>query len=342
MNNIYKITILSVLFLGLVSCGDKQESLRIFMWTDNIPSDVYTDFEKETGIKIIEDAISSNEEIYAKIKASGGGYDIVTPSLDYATIMMQEGLLAALDTTQMPNLTNIDPNIMKHVLAIDKDHQYIMPFAFGPTVIAYDKTLVTDDVTGFDIFSNPAYAGRMLLLNDMREVMGSALIYLGYGIDETNDIAMQEVAALLTEWKKNILRFDSDSFQLAYANGEVDLVQGYPDTIIPNLTEEKKANTKFIVPLKGGMMWLDSFLVLKDAPNKEAAMKFINYVHRPEIYARIMDHIESLSLNVPARKLVAVEASINYDDLSRSTMLTAISEEAIAIQARVWENIQAQ
>ena len=342
MNNIYKITLLSVLFLGLVSCGDKQESLRIFMWTDNIPSDVYTDFEKETGIKIIEDAISSNEEIYAKIKASGGGYDIVTPSLDYATIMMQEGLLAALDTTQMPNLTNIDPNIMKHVLAIDKDHQYIMPFAFGPTVIAYDKTLVTDDVTGFDIFSNPAYAGRMLLLNDMREVMGSALIYLGYGIDETNDIAMQEVAALLTEWKKNILRFDSDSFQLAYANGEVDLVQGYPDTIIPNLTEEKKANTKFIVPLKGGMMWLDNFLVLKDAPNKEAAMKFINYVHRPEIYARIMDHIESLSLNVPARKLVAVEASINYDDLSRSTMLTAISEEAIAIQARVWENIQAQ
>ena len=342
MNNIYKITVLSVLFLGLVSCGDKQESLRIFMWTDNIPSDVYTDFEKETGIKIIEDAISSNEEIYAKIKASGGGYDIVTPSLDYATIMMQEGLLAALDTTQMPNLTNIDPNIMKHVLAIDKDHQYIMPFAFGPTVIAYDKTLVTDNVTGFDIFSNPAYAGRMLLLNDMREVMGSALIYLGYGIDETNDIAMQEVAALLTEWKKNILRFDSDSFQLAYANGEVDLVQGYPDTIIPNLTEEKKANTKFIVPLKGGMMWLDNFLVLKDAPNKEAAMKFINYVHRPEIYARIMDHIESLSLNVPARKLVAVEASINYDDLSRSTMLTAISEEAIAIQARVWENIQAQ
>ena len=342
MNNIYKITTLSVLFLGLVSCGNKQESLRIFMWTDNIPTDVYTDFEKETGIKIIEDAISSNEEIYAKVKTSGGGYDIVTPSLDYATIMMQEGLLAALDTTQIPNLTNIDPNIMKHVLAIDSNHQYIMPFAFGPTVIAYDTTLVTNEVTGFDIFSNPAYAGRMLLLNDMREVMGSALIYLGYNIDETNDVAMQEVAELLTAWKKNILRFDSDSFQLAYANGEVDLVQGYSDTIIPSLTEEKKANTKFIVPLKGGMMWLDSFLVLKDAPNKEAAIKFINYVHRPEIYARIMDHIESLSLNVPARKLVAVEASINYDDLSRSTMLTAISEEAIAIQARVWENIQAQ
>ena len=342
MNNIYKITTLSVLFLGLVSCGNKQELLRIFMWTDNIPSDVYTDFEKETGIKIIEDAISSNEEIYAKVKTSGGGYDIVTPSLDYATIMMQEGLLAALDTTQMPNLTNIDPNIMKHVLAIDTTHQYIMPFAFGPTIIAYDTTLVTNEVTGFDIFSNPAYANRMLLLNDMREVMGAALNYLGYAIDETNDIAMQEVTALLNTWKKNILRFDSDSFQLAYANGEVDIVHGYADSIVPNLTEEKKANTKFVIPSKGGMVWVDSFLVLKDAPNKEGAIKFINYVHRPEIYARIIDHIESLSLNVPARKLLTTESPIRYEDLDQSTMLTAISDEALAIQARVWENIQAQ
>ncbi|MDK2818170.1 MAG: extracellular solute-binding protein [Spirochaetota bacterium] len=341
MNNIYRF-ILPVLFLSLVSCGEKQESLRIFMWTDNIPVDVYKDFETETGIKIIEDAISSNEEIYAKVKTSGGGYDIVTPSLDYATIMMQEGLLAILDTNQMPNLTNIDPNIMKHILAIDSNHQYIMPFAFGPTVIAYDTTLVTNDITGFDIFSNSAYTGRMLLLNDMREVMGAALIYLGYGIDETNAIAMQEVTSLLMTWKQNILRFDSDSFQLAYANGEVDIVQGYSDTIIPNLTEEKKNNTKFIIPLKGGMMWLDSFLVLKDAPNKEAAVKFINYIHRPEVYARIMDHIESLSINVPARKLITTEARINYEDLSRSTMLTAISSEAMAIQARVWENIQAQ
>ena len=342
MNNTCRIAILSVLSLGLVSCGDKQESLRIFMWTDNIPLDVYTDFEKETGIKIIEDAISSNEEIYAKVKTSGGGYDIVTPSLDYATIMMKEGLLAELDTTQMPNLTNIDPSIMKHVLAIDSNHQYIMPFAFGPTIIAYDKTLVTDEVTGYDVFSNPKYAGRMLLLNDIREVMGAALNYLGYAIDETNDIAMQEVTELLTSWKKNILRFDADSFQLAYASGEVDVVQGYADTIIPSLTEEKKANTKFVIPAKGGMVWVDSFLVLKDAPNKEAAIKFINYIHRPEIYARIMDHIESLSLNVPARKLVAAESPISYEDLGQSTMLTAISDEAMTIQARIWENIQAQ
>ncbi len=328
--------------LTLVSCGSKQEELRIFMWTDNIPVDVYEDFEKETGIRVVEDAISSNEEIYAKVKSSGGGYDIVTPSLDYSSIMVREGLLSALDNSKMPNLTNIDPNIMNHIFTIDPNNQYIFPFAFGPTVIAYDTTLVTEPVTGFDIYTNTSYKDQMILLNDMREVMGSAFSYLGYDIGETNAVALKEVEKLLRAWKANVLRFDSDSFQLAYANGEVAVVQGYPDTIVPNLTEEKRKNTKFIVPDKGGMMWVDSFLVLKDAPNKEAAMKFINFVHRPDIYARIMDHIGSLSLNVPARDLLTEEATIEYADLERATMLKEISAEAIAIHSRIWENIQAQ
>ncbi|MGL5956304.1 MAG: ABC transporter substrate-binding protein, partial [Brevinema sp.] len=245
-------------------------------------------------------------------------------------------------TNCMPNLTNIDPNIMKHVLAIDVDHQYIMPFAFGPTVIAYDTTKVAETIFGFEIFSNPKYVGKMMLLNDMREVMGAALTYLGYAVDETNEIALREVENLLREWKGNILRFDSDSFQLAYATGEVDIVQGYPDTILPNLTEAKKAVTKFIVPDKGGMMWLDSFLVLKDSSNKENAMKFINFIHRPEIYARIMEYIGSLSLNIPARQLITTEMTIDYDDLQNSTMLNEISEDAIKIHSRIWENIQAQ
>ena len=124
--------------LTLVSCGSKQEELRIFMWTDNIPVDVYEDFEKETGIRVVEDAISSNEEIYAKVKSSGGGYDIVTPSLDYSSIMVREGLLSALDNSKMPNLTNIDPNIMNHIFTIDPNNQYIFPFAF--TQILATKT----------------------------------------------------------------------------------------------------------------------------------------------------------------------------------------------------------
>lgn len=332
-----------LLFILLtLSCGKSGETLKIYMWTDNIPQDVYEDFTKETGIKIIEDAISSNEEIYAKVKSSSGVYDIVTPSLDYAEIMMSEGLVDAYDPMMIPNLKNIDSDVLDRIKKIDTNMQYIIPFAYGPTVIAYDTTRISNNIRGFEIFSNPSYKGNMLLLNDMREVMGSALILLGYHIDETNEKAMKEVESLLRVWKSNILRFDSDSFHLAYANGDVDVVHGYPDTIVPSLSPEKLKNTKFIVPDKGAMMWIDNFLILKNAPNKEAAQKFINFIHRPDIYARIMDYVNSLSLNVPARELMTVKSYVSYDDLDRASNLEAIPDDVLTIHSRVWENLQAQ
>ena len=333
---------LIILILFVVSCGKTQESLRIYMWIGNIPQDIYDDFEKETGIKIIEDAMSSNEEVYTKVKANPTGYDIITPSLDYAEIMVKEGLIAQFDKAQIPNFTNIDQNILKHIESIDPNNDYIVPFAFGPTIIAYDKTKVSNDIKGFEIFSNSTYKRRMLLLNDMRGVIGPALLLSGYELGESSDKAMAEVSELITIWKKNILRFDSDSFQLAYANGEVDIVQGFPGTIVPHLSPEKFSNTVFVVPDKGGTMWTDNFVILKDSPNKTAAMKFINFIHRPDIYARIITYISGLSLNVPARELITIESPVLYEELDRLEMIKAIDKDALIIHSRVWENIHAQ
>ncbi|MGL4367743.1 MAG: ABC transporter substrate-binding protein [Brevinemataceae bacterium] len=335
-----RLLLLSLLLV--VSCGQKKDVLEILIWTGNIPQDVYADFTKETGIKVVESAMSSNEEAYAKIKASSVGFDIVTPSLDYAEIMVKEGLAYALNRNNILNITNIDPIVMKHIQLIDPEGRYIIPFTFGPTIIAYDKTKVSNEVKGFNIFNDPAYKGKMSLLNDMREVMGSALLTLGYTVDTTNETAMQEVQQLLKLWKQNILRFDADAFHIAYANGEVDIVHGYPGTIIPNLSPEKYSNTVFVIPDKGGMMWADNFLVLKDAPNKEGAEKFINFIHRPDIYARIINYIQSVSLNVPAREYIVIEAPFSYEDLNRLEMLRAVDDNVLSIHSRIWENIQAQ
>ena len=336
------LSLLLMLLSFVVSCGKTQESLRLYMWIGNIPQDIYDDFEKETGIKIIEDAMTLNEEVYTKVKANPAGYDIITPSLDYAEIMVKEGLIAKFDKAQIPNFTNIDPIILKHIESIDPNNEYVIPFAFGPTIIAYDKTKVSNDVKGFEIFSNPAYKRRMLLLNDMRGVVGPALLLSGYGMGESSDKAMAEVSKLISIWKQNILRFDSDSFQLAYANGEVDIVQGFPGTIVPHLSPEKLSNTVFVVPDKGGTMWLDNLVILKDSPNKEAAMKFVNFIHRPDIYARIITYISGLSLNVPARALITAESPVPYEELDRLEMIKAIDKEALIIHSRVWENLHAQ
>ncbi|MGL4560668.1 MAG: extracellular solute-binding protein [Brevinema sp.] len=334
-------TILFLLFFFLVSCGGSQKQiLNLGIWTDNIPQDIYDDFTKETGIHVYQIPYSSNEEIYAKVKVNPSDYDLVVPSLDYAEIILNEGLLDPFDLTKIPNISNIDDSLITEVTEIDLMRQYLIPFAFGPTVIAYNKTKITNDVTDFSIFSNPAYKGRMMMMDNMREVMGAALKTLGHPINSTNAQALDEAQVLIQKWKENILRFDADSYQNAYANGEVDLVQGYTETILVQLSPDKRSNTAFVIP-KYGTMWVDSFLLIKGSPHKENAQKFINFIHRPDIYARLMDYLGILSINIPARSIITNTPVVKYEDLQKTSMLRAMKDEELIIQSRVWENILA-
>ncbi len=178
----------------------------------------------------------------------------------------------------------------------------------------------------------------MLLLDDMREVMSPALGTLGYELDTTNAQELAEAEALIRSWKENILRFDADSYGQAYANNEVDLVQGYPESIITKISAEQRSNTKFVVPANA-MMWVDSFVLVKDAKNRENAHKFVDYIHRPEVYAELMDYLEILSINEAARPLISAESPISYESLSNASMLRAMGDDELAVQSRIWETI---
>lgn len=333
---------LGICFFILSSCGSKQEVLRIYNWIDYISPEIYKQFEQETGIQVLEDAVTSSEEIYAKVKAGASNFDLIVPSLNYATIMIEEGLIAPVDKAAVPNITNVEPFILDELKTVDPGQEYIVPFVFGPTVIAYDSSVIQKPVKGFEIYENPNYKGRMMMLGEMREVMSSALLITGHQPGDYSPQAMSDAESLIKKWKQNILRFDSDSFQVAYANGEVDVVQGYIDTIWPSLGEERRKVTKFVIPDKGAMAWIDTFLILKNAPNKDAAMKFINFIHRPDIYAKLADYLGVNSINIPARSLMETQPLVPYEEMKRTTLLKEIGNEALAVQSRVWENIQAE
>ncbi|MGL4387782.1 MAG: extracellular solute-binding protein, partial [Brevinema sp.] len=301
--------------LGIISCGgSSKEVLNLGIWTDNIPQDIYDDFTKETGIRICQIPYSSNEEIYAKVKVNPSDYDLIVPSLDYAEIMLREGLLDQFDTSAMPNITNLDEELLDEVKAVDPSREYLIPFTFGPTVIAYDKTKITNSITDFSIFLNDTYKGRMMMMDNMREVMGPALKNLGYQINSTNAIELSNAQELIRQWKKNIIRFDVDSYQNAYANEEVDLVHGYPETILVQLSPSKRSNTSFIIP-NHGMMFIDSFLLVKGSQKKEYAQQFINFIHRPEIYSRLINYLGILSINKAVRQSIIETPVVRYEDL---------------------------
>lgn len=335
------LVLLSFIFL-LASCGkEDKNTLCIYGWADYIPKELYSKFEKETGIKIVEDSYASNEEMFAKIKNGATGYDILMPSTDYAEIMINNNMLEKIDKNKISTFKNIDPIVLEKMRYFDKNNEYAIPYVMGATAIAVNTKYVKNIPEDFSIYNNPQYKGKMTLLNDMREVMTSALGMLGYKQDTTNPKEIEEAKKLIMQWKQNIAKFDAESFGKGYANEDFWIVHCYPDNVLNELTEEQKKNTKFIIPKKGGTSYIDSFVILKDAPHKEAAYKFIEFIHRPENYKLIAEKIKVPSINVPARQLITIQPIYTIDDLKNTEILRDI-KNSLELQNNAWQEISVE
>ncbi|WP_337742808.1 extracellular solute-binding protein [Fusobacterium gonidiaformans] len=326
--------------LLLLACGAKDEtnSLYVYGWADYIPHEIYEDFEKETGIHVVEDIFSSNEEMYTKLKAGGDGYDIVMPSSDYVEIMMKEGMIEKLDKSKISTLENIAPFIMKKLQAFDTNNDYAVPYNTSVTVIAVNKNYVKDYPKSFDIFNREDLQGRMTLLDDMREVMTSALAIHGYDQKTPSVEAMEKAKQTILSWKKNIAKFDSESYGKGFAAGDFWVVQGYPDNIFRELSEEERANVDLIIPEVGAFGAIDSFVILGNAKHKENAYKFIEYIHRPEVYAKLSDILELPSINEPAAKLMKTKPLYDLSELKKVQVLMDI-HETLDLQNKYWQEI---
>lgn len=337
-----KILLVITLFLlgtmAFANSSSKNNTLYIYNWAEYIPEDVYTEFQKEFGVKIVEDTYSTNEELFTKLKAGGDGYDIVIPSADYYEIMIKENMLEKLDKSKISTFSNIDEDILKKVQEFDPNNDYGVPYVIGPTIIAVNTKYVTNYPEDFSIFEREDLKGKMTLLDDMRELMTSALAIDGHSqtTNEEKDIAA--AAERIKGWKKNIAKFDSESFGKGFANGDFWVVHGYIDNILRELDEEGVKNTKFILPKIGGTSYIDSMVILKTAPNKDLAHKFIEFIHRPEIYARIADYLDAPSLNTKAREYMKTTPTFTIEEVKNATILRDINE-SLELQNQYWEEI---
>ncbi len=241
----------------------------------------------------------------AKLMTGGGsGYDIVFPSGDYVSIMINQNMLAPIDKTKIPNAQYIDPLVWEKA-TYDPNMEYSVPYFWGAAGIAVNTAMVPEFEESWSIFGREDLKGRMTMLDDMREVIGDALTYLGYSVNTTNPSEVEAAKNLINnQWKPNLVKFDAEAFGKGFANGEFWVVQGYAEVVYEELAEEQKKDVKFFIPPEGGPSYIDSMCILKDSKNKDLAMEFINFIHRPEIYAEFTDFFGfPATVNVPARGL---------------------------------------
>lgn len=295
---------LTILFGGCSGKTESSKKLYIFNWTYYTPDSVIEKFEKEYKVDVVYDSFASNEEMFAKLKAGGADYDLCFPSGDYVSIMIKEDMLQKIDHKQLKNFANVAPEVLEKC-SFDPGNQYSIPYYMGAAGVAVNKTKVAEYEKSWSIFSRKDLAGKMIMLDDMREVMGDALAYLGHSVNTVDDAQIAAAKELINnEWKPNLLKFDAEAFAKNFAAGEVWVAQGYAESIFAELEQNKWGEVDFFIPKEGGPSYIDSMVILKNSKNKDLAMKFIDFIHKPEIYAEFCDAFGfPATANAPARAL---------------------------------------
>ncbi|MDR2486012.1 MAG: extracellular solute-binding protein [Treponema sp.] len=335
-----------LLTAAVLSAGGKGESaqgkpsgkLSIYNWTYYTPKPVIEKFEKEYNVTVVYDEFPSNEDMYAKILAGGSGYDIIFPSGDYVSIMAKQGMLEKIDKSKLSNLGNIDPLVLQKA-AYDPKMEYSVPYYWGAAGVAVNTARVPDFERDWSIFSRADLKGRMTMLDDMREVMGDALASLGYSVNSKNPEEIEAAKNLInSSWKPNLVKFDAEAFGKGFANGDFWVVQGYAEVVFGEIADnaQLKKDTVFFIPAQGGPAYIDSMCILKGAKNIDLAYKFIDFIHRPEIYAEFADTFGfPATANIPARQRQKVTPYYRTEDLLNTELKDDLGE-SLDLYNKAW------
>jgi spermidine/putrescine transport system substrate-binding protein len=324
----------------LGACSRPQ--LNIYNWTYYTPTSVIKKFEAEYNVKVNYDVFASNEEMYAKLQAGGSGYDIIFPSGDYVSIMVQQDMLEKIDKSRLQNLDNIDPLVLQKA-TYDPSMDYSVPYYWGAAGIAVNTAKVPAYERNWSIFSRTDLRGRMTMLDDMREVFGDALVSLGYSVNTKNSAELARAAALVNDvWKPNLVKFDAEAFGKGYANGDFWVVQGYAEVVYEEIAEDPELlrDTVFFIPAEGGPAYIDSMCILKNAKNLDLAYAFIDFIHRPGIHAEFLDSFGFPSTVNKAAGAFKKEAPLYTAGDIANTELKDDLGEALEMYNSAWEDIK--
>ena len=327
--------------------------LHIYTWSDYIAPEVKEGFEKALGCRIVIDTFDSNEQMYAKLKAGGTGYDIITPTSYQIALMVREGLIAALDLSKIPNLSGFDPRFNSQL--IDPSFSHNIPYASTFTGFVYLKDKIPEgaDPDSWAILGNPALRGRITLLDDIRETIGGALMYLGYSINSDKPEELDAAVAQVREWRANIRKFDSESYKTEVPSGATFLGHGYSsDAIQVILGDEEEGieprpDVVFGLPREGFTFAFDEMVLAANAPRPDLAYAFMNYIYDPEVALANMEYICAL---VPVKGALdnldedlAALILLDEETLARAQILRGFDDrpDVLELYNRAWDRIKA-
>lgn len=298
--------------------------LNLFVWTEYIPTEWKDCFELIYGVQINHDEYSSNEEMYAKLSAGGSTYDLVLPTDYIIGLMVRQGMLEELDQTRLP-MANYDPNYLN--LEFDPGNVYTVPYMAGNDGIIYNADTVANPPTSFEDMWNPEYAGRLVMLDDSRVIIGMTLLTLGYDVNTTDPAELEEAKNKLAELVPGVKLFDSDSPKTALIAGDVDL--GVTWTGEAFTAQQENPAFQYVYPEEGAFLWQDNWAIPAGAPHTDAAYAWINYTSQGNLFWLMLRDFPYVVPNKAALDFAKDNQTELYEAYMGSP-ITNVPQEAIA------------
>ena len=334
--------------------GSGSNELYVYNWGEYIDEDVIDQFEEETGIKVIYDMFETNEEMYPVIEAGGVNYDVVCPS-DYMIQKMRENdLLAEINFDNVPNLKEIDPAYLEMSKSFDPENKYSVPYTWGTVGILYNTKMLEelgmDAPTKWSDLWDERLSGEILMQDSVRDAFMVALKKDGYSMNSENEDELQQAKQDLIDQKPLVQAYVIDQVRDKMIGGEAAVGVIYSGEMLYIQNEVKDLgldyDLEYVIPEEGTNLWIDSWVIPKNAKNKENAEKWIDFLCRPEIAKQNFDYITYSTPNKGAFDLLDEEIQNNkavfpdIDSLKNSEVYEYLGDETDSVYNELWKEVK--
>ncbi|HWY96893.1 MAG TPA: polyamine ABC transporter substrate-binding protein [Steroidobacteraceae bacterium] len=340
--------------------ADTGKVLNLYIWSDYLAADTLSNFEKQTGIKVHVAYFDTNETLETKLLAGSSGYDVVVPTASYFERQIKAGVYLTLDKSKLPNLKNMDPQLMSKVALHDPGNAHGIIYTWGTNGIGYNEKMVKElmpdaPLDSWRLVFDPAVASKVAkcgisVLDSPAEMMRAVYSYLGKdpNSQSPDDLVLGE--AVLTKIRPYIRNINSSEYIEALANGDLCIAVGYNGDVMQARDRAHDANKgieiKYFVPKEGSILWFDILAIPKDAPDPDSAYAYLNYIMTPQVIADISNFKRYANANAASQPLVLPsvrdDPGIYPPPEQRQKLAVQLADSADQTRAitRVWQKFK--
>lgn len=289
----------------------EDKVVNVYSWAEYIGETTLVDFEKETGIHAVYDTYASYEDCEAKLLAGSTNYDVVDVSGKSVPMLSKAGVLTKLDRSRFPGWDTLDPDLLNILMTWDPGLDHGTPYMWGSVGFTYNldevkKVLPGAELDDLGTILKPENAAKLAtcglsLVDSPNDVIPMVLKYLGIDPDSAKPEDYDKVVAAISAIRSYITTFDSEQYLNGLPNGDVCAANTWSGDYVVASTRAAAAglsvNLAYHVPKTGAPLWFDVMVIPQDAPHKDNAYAFLNYLMKPEVIAKCTNFIGYANAN---------------------------------------------